>query len=128
MSGATLWVLLNVVNVLACGATATLFGWRWAVAAAVAREPSPWPSVRALRRRNAGRARVYTLVNAGLLGLGLALIATALRWDGDVPGFVLWGTGLFSVIWVAHGGYNYWDDWCMARVADLAARERRGID
>lgn len=123
-----IWLLLNVVNVLATGGVALLWWWRGEGARAALRGPVALASNRRQLRRNRDYARGQAAISGGLCALGAALIGVAWAWAGPVPLFVVGGTGAFCAIWLAYAILAAFDWRWLREVAEIREDERRGIE
>lgn len=123
-----LWVLLNLVNVLATGGVSLIWWWRGRAArealCAALRGPVALASHRRQLARNRDYATGQSAISGGLCALGAALIGVALAWAGPVPLFVVGGTGAFAAIWLAYATLAALDWRWLRAVAELREAER----
>lgn len=128
MTARVLWVAANVVNVITLAMIMWGFRQRLVNATAVvAPGVVLMPSVIAQRRLNATSARAHLAFYAGLMVLGLVMIAGALSWDyfvdGPVPGVIPGGTLIFTVVYFGKALFNLWESRQRERVVAMAQDE-----
>lgn len=119
-----LWVLLNILNVLATGGVSVQWWWHGRAAREALRGPVALASYRRQLARNRDYAAGQSAISGGLCALGAALIGVALAWAGPVPLFVVGGTGAFALIWLAYAVLAALDWRWLHAVAELRDAER----
>lgn len=133
MEARTIWIALNVLNVLMTGGMALFWHQRQMAVIDAARRatleinngqrahlrPSRWRTL----RRNRDHALGQKIVNGSFAVLGVALILAAIWWQGSVPYFVVGGTGAFTVIWAEWTALVFLDRRWMGEVARLVEQE-----
>lgn len=111
-----LWILANLINLIATGSGAWFASIRWQDAK---RRKALMGSERAMvwRRHQVAYLAAEMAINLALFVLGAALILVALLWDRAVPPFVGFGTLGFAAIWIANTGIGIWHWWQLGEIA-----------